>query len=103
MKWYAIEDKICCLVFIKNHVLNESILLESIKEAQHYGVDKKESSIRMKFSNIATLCDEYGIKISNNIKRLEHYSIQNQQEFESVLDFSFGDIVLELNRIKSQK
>ncbi|AUD62126.1 hypothetical protein BK010_00365 [Tenericutes bacterium MO-XQ] len=100
MRWKTNEDKICSLVFIKNHVLNELDLSISIQEAQHFGVDKTEGSIRMKFNNIASLCDEYGIKTSNRVGRLEHYSRQNHEEFISIKDFSFIEIMEELNKAK---
>ena len=44
--------------------------LESIQEATKNGVDKSEGSIRMKFGNIATLCDVYGITVLTKMGRL---------------------------------
>jgi hypothetical protein len=101
MRWEAIEDKICCLLFFKNHVLNESNLSKSIQEAKYFGVDKTEGSIQMKFNNIASLCDEFGIKTSNRVNRLEHYSRQNHKEFVAIKDLSFIEIMSELNKIKT--
>ncbi|MCD4827477.1 MAG: hypothetical protein K8Q99_06860 [Acholeplasmataceae bacterium] len=101
MRWKEIEDKTCCLIFIKNHVLNELDLSASIQEAKFYGVDKTEGSIRMKFNNIASLCDQYGIKVTNRISRLANYSRQNHQEFKAVKDFSVIEIASELNQTKN--
>ena len=56
----------------------------------------------MKFNNIATLCDEYDIKISNKISRLENYSRQNHVEFNRVKDYSSSEIISELNKIRTQ-
>lgn len=103
MRWKAIEDKVCYMLFIKNHVLNELNLSTSIQEALYFGVDKTEGSIKMKFNNIASLCDEYGIKTSSKVKRLSNYSRQNHEEFQSVKDFSVKDILNELNKIKTSR
>jgi len=100
MRWEANEDKVCCLIYIKNHVLNKSKLSTSIQEAEFFGVDKTEGSIMMKFNNIASLCDDYGIKTSATINRLAHYSRQNQAMFESVKDFSLTEILAELNKCR---
>ena len=100
MIWEPVEDKICCLVFIKNHVIGDTDVSKSIEEAIYYGVNKKASSIRMKFSNIATLTDEYNIKSSQKIKRLSNYSRQNRAQFNLTKDLSLSDILIELSKIK---
>lgn len=86
MKWQPFEDRICCAIFIKNHVLSQFSVDTSIKEAIKNGVDKAEGSIKMKFSNIASLCDDYGIKVSTKMGRLANYSVQNKVEFEGVIN-----------------
>jgi hypothetical protein len=102
MKWDAFEDKICCLVFLKNHTFRDLDISESVQEARSIGVDKTQGSIKMKFSNIAAICDEYGIRVSRRIKKLDHYSIQNYNEFIKVKDYSLEKIIKELDDLKSR-
>lgn len=86
MKWQPFEDRICCVIFIKNHVLSEFSVDTSVKEAIKKGFNKAEGSIKMKFSNIASLCDDYGVKVLTKMGRLANYSVQNKAEFEGVLN-----------------
>lgn len=85
MRWQSFEDKICCAIFIKNHVISSMSIELSIKEAIKKGVDKAEGSIKMKFSDIAAICDNLGIKVSTKMGRLTNYSKQNYLEFQDVL------------------
>ncbi len=85
MKWQPNEDRICSAIFIINHVLREFSVDTSVKEAIKNGVNKTEGSIKMKFSNIASICDDLGIKVLTKMGRLANYSKQNRDEFENVL------------------
>jgi hypothetical protein len=86
MRWQSFEDRTCCAIFVKNHVFAAKSLVESIQEATKNGVDKSEGSIRMKFGNIATLCDVYGITVLTKMGRLSNYSKQSLIEFESIVN-----------------
>lgn len=100
MRWEPIEDRICCLIFMKNHVMGDNEVSKSIDEAIYYGVKKPEGSVRMKLANIATLTDKYQINSSQKIKRLANYSRQNHDQFIMVTKMSLPDILIELSRIK---
>ena len=100
MKWQAIEDKICCLIFIKNHVNNNFSIHISVQEAIDYGVEKAEGSIKMKFSNISQICFESGVKLLTTISRLYNYSEQCFEEFRDVRNFTQLQIMEELHKIK---
>ena len=86
MRWLEREDTICCVIFIANHVYSNLSIDASIKEVIKHGVNKKEGSIKMKFSNIAALCDEYGLTVQTKMGRLVNYSVQNRIAFEDVLN-----------------
>lgn len=86
MKWESFEDGICCGIFILNHVMSSSNLEDSIQLAIKNGVNKKHGSIKMKFSNIAKLCDDLGINVLTKIGRLDNYSKQNKEEFIKVFE-----------------
>jgi molecular chaperone GrpE (heat shock protein) len=101
MKWEVIEDRVCCLIFLKNHHFNRSNMSISKKEALFYGVNKNESSIRMKFQNCASLCIENEIKLTKTHKELDNVSKQLIQEFNKVKDYTFEKILQELHNIKT--
>jgi hypothetical protein len=87
-------------VFLKNHSLNQCKIPSSIKEAQFYGVNKDEGSIRMKFQNIAQLCNEESVTIKSKTSSLGNNSKQVIIEFNNVKNFSYEQILLELFNIK---
>jgi hypothetical protein len=88
MNWDPIDDRISALVFIKNHILNNGRVNDSVDEAISFGVQAEELSIRMKFSNIAYHCKSLGINLLSKIKPLENNSIQQQEQFIQVKDFN---------------
>src|SRR5690554_3509761 len=73
-------------IFIMNHVMSDSSLEDSIQLAIKNGVNKKHGSIKMKYSNIAKLCDDLGIKVLTKIGRLDNYSKQNKEEFLKIFE-----------------
>jgi hypothetical protein len=88
MRWSIFEDTQCSIIFIVNYVYKSKKfkkISESIQEAVQAGVDKSEGSIKMKFSNIAALCDEYGLNVQIKIGRLTNYSRQNIIAFEDAI------------------
>lgn len=89
MKWQPHEDRICCEIFFENQVFNSLPIMESVEQAINKGVNKSTGSIKMKFSNIASLCDSYGICLVFKIGRLHNFSEQNRNEFIKVMD-SYG-------------
>jgi hypothetical protein len=96
MKWRTIEDQICSLVFLKNHILKDTDINTSVDEALQYGVDKTEGSIKMKFGNIAAICDELDITVRTRMGRLSSYSRQLYKEFHDVMNYSLPQIDVEL-------
>ncbi|HCB66016.1 MAG TPA: hypothetical protein DEP70_00300 [Acholeplasmataceae bacterium] len=100
MEWDVIDDKICCLIFIKNHIINNQHVGTSVHEVINLGIEKDEGSIKMKMSNIAYYCKSKGIKTNSKISPLDNNSIQAQEQFELVKDFSLIEIFKELHRIK---
>ena len=98
MDWDPIDDRISALVFIKNHIFNNRTLQESVDEVQSLGVDKSDSSITMKFYNIAHHCEVEGIEIRTRISSLENNSKQSREQFEQVRNFSLEEINNELQK-----
>jgi hypothetical protein len=98
MNWNKTEDRICSLVFIKNHILNNKTLQESVAEVLSFGVDKSDGSITMKFNNIAHHCEVEGIEIRTRISLLENNSKQSREQFEQVRNFSLEEINNELQK-----
>ena len=92
MDWDPIDDRISALVFIKNHILNNGRVNDSVDEAISFGVQADESSIQMKFSNIVYHCKSLGINLLTKIKLLENNSIQQQEQFIQGKDFGLIDI-----------
>jgi SPX domain protein involved in polyphosphate accumulation len=71
-----------------NHVLSSKEISDSIQQTLNNGVkkvNKTKESIKMKFSNIASLCDDYNIPVLSKISRLANYSRQNETAFKSVI------------------
>lgn len=86
MKWGYKEDEICCAIFVMNHVLHSKEITDSVQQALNNDVYKTEGSIKMKFSNITSLCDDYNIPVLSKINRLANYSQQNETAFKRVIN-----------------
>jgi len=92
MKWEYEEDYLCCEIFVWNHVLCSKKISDSVQQALNNWVNKNrdkiklKGSIKMKFSNIASLCDKYNIQVLSKSNRLANYSQQNETAFKSVIN-----------------
>lgn len=91
IKWTYGENLLCCEVYIKNYVINNTVL--SLKEAINEVLKAaprfkggKEGSVRQKLQNIKQLCIEHKVDDSFTYKAQAHYSKDNIKAFEEVLD-----------------
>lgn len=91
IKWTYGENLLCCEVYIKNYVINNTVL--SLKEAINEVLKAaprfkggKEGSVRIKLQNIKQLCIEHKVDDSFTYKAQAHYSKDNIKAFEEVLD-----------------
>lgn len=91
IKWTYGENLLCCEVYIKNYVINNTglSLNEAVKEvlkAAPRFKGGKEGSVRQKLQNIKQLCEKYKINDNLNAGAQVHYSKDNVKAFEEVLD-----------------
>ena len=52
----------------------------------------------MKYSNIAKLCDDLGIKVLTKIGRLDNYSKQNKEEFLKIFEMVSSESVFQKSK-----
>jgi hypothetical protein len=89
MKWTMKHDEICVRLYIENVIIERKILSGSdidnlIDSAKEKGVPQSKGSIKMKFQNIKSICDEEEIKHFTPFTGLIKYSQQNKTVFDRV-------------------
>jgi hypothetical protein len=85
MKWDYEHDEICCKTYIEKIIIKHSENAKAcINLARNRGVPHDNSSVKMKFQNIKSICDDEGIKHSSPFTGLANYSQQNKLAFDNV-------------------
>ena len=83
------HEEICCEIYlneiIKKPAYPEDIVKRCITLAKSKGLPHPEGSIKMKFQNIKSLCDNKGIEHTSPFSPLAHNSYQNGKAFVKVI------------------
>ena len=89
MKWSYEHNEICCKIYKEEVIIKKNSDKNlCIKLAKISGLPQTEGSIKMKFSNIRSLCDKFNIKHDTPFTPLSNYSETNERTFKSVMGFS---------------
>ena len=86
-RWTIAEDEYCCKRYIEEYVIKKSNMeMRSFTKLLSKELPEiKESSLKMKITNIKQLLMDMGIDDSLNVKPLKNYSTQNKRAMEKAL------------------